>query len=85
MTDRNDERGGRVLHVEDGEATAPTTCRISGCSRDGVVSRKLAIHGDGAPPEDHYVCRHHYRVFWGVRIAAVAAVAVVFLLAFFHL
>lgn len=78
--------GGRVLQPDEeyeGEQP-PTECKVKGCTRDGEISRKIRPPGSDEPPTDHYVCRYHYRLFWGVRLLVVGVLVIVFLVAFFY-
>lgn len=79
--------GGRVLQLDDEYAgeEPPTDCNVKGCTRDGEFSRKIRQPGSEEPPTDHYVCRYHYRLFWGVRLLVVAALVIAFTVAFFFL
>lgn len=60
-------------------------CRISGCDRPGVASRKIRKRNTDDPAFDHYLCQFHYRVILAVKIGIVLLVVTAFLFALFNL
>lgn len=60
-------------------------CQISGCDRPGEVPRKIRDRNSEDEAFEHYLCRFHYRVLLGVKIAIAILVVAVFLAALFNL
>lgn len=67
----------------DGEADQPE-CQIDGCSRPGTVPKRISDSDSEKGVTDHYICRHHYRLFRGIRVGIVVVLVALLLFVFFR-